>query len=82
MFGLNTRDQRKTGQWGRAWQIWAVLMIGLPIPAQWLFVAAVQWDCRALRGFNCRGGMVLIPELAALTLALSVYTSAFIAAIM
>ncbi len=45
------------------------------------FGAALHWDVPALRGFNFRGGMVLIPELAALTLALSVYTSAFIAEI-
>ncbi|EOA7101728.1 ABC transporter permease subunit, partial [Escherichia coli] len=59
----------------------AVLIIGLPLLAQWLFGAALHWDVPALRGFNFRGGMVLIPELAALTLALSVYTSAFIAEI-
>ncbi len=45
------------------------------------FGAALHWDVPALRGFNFRGGMVLIPELAALTLALSIYTSAFIAEI-
>lgn len=58
-----------------------MLIIGLPLLAQWLFGAALHWDVPALRGFNFRGGMVLIPELAALTLALSVYTSAFIAEI-
>ncbi|EFM4684908.1 TPA: ABC transporter permease subunit [Escherichia coli] len=58
-----------------------MLIIGLPLLAQWLFGAALLWDVPALRGFNFRGGMVLIPELAALTLALSVYTSAFIAEI-
>lgn len=46
-----------------------------------MFGTALHWDIPALRGFNFRGGMVLIPELAALTLALSVYTSAFIAEI-
>ena len=66
---------------GRTWPIAAVLIIGLPLLAQWLFGAALHWDVPALRGFNFRGGMVLIPELAALTLALSVYTSAFIAEI-
>lgn len=58
-----------------------MLIIGLPLLAQWLFGAALHWDVPALRGFNFRGGMVLIPELAALTLALSIYTSAFIAEI-
>jgi general L-amino acid transport system permease protein len=41
----------------------------------------LHWDIPHLRGFNFQGGMVLIPELAALTLALSIYTSAFIAEI-
>ena len=45
------------------------------------FWRSTTLGCSSLRGFNFRGGMVLIPELAALTLALSVYTSAFIAEI-
>jgi general L-amino acid transport system permease protein len=49
--------------------------------SHWIFGAALHWDVPELRGFNFRGGMVLIPELAALTLALSIYTSAFIAEI-
>ena len=57
------------------------LIVLLPVISQWMFGAALHWDIPALRGFNFRGGMVLIPELAALTLALSVYTSAFIAEI-
>ncbi len=36
-------------------------------------------DYPSLRGFNFRGGMALIPELIALTLALATYTAAFIA---
>ncbi|MBS0970425.1 amino acid ABC transporter permease [Nissabacter archeti] len=67
---------------GRVWRIWPwalLLIVGLPLLAHMLFGAALHWDLPALRGFNFRGGMVLIPELAALTVALSVYTSAFIA---
>lgn len=81
LFRFNKTHQIKTGQLRRTWPIAAVLIIGLPLLAQWLFGAALHWDVPALRGFNFRGGMVLIPELAALTLALSVYTSAFIAEI-
>ena len=81
LFRFNKTYQIKTGQLRRTWPIAAVLIIGLPLLAQWLFGAALHWDVPALRGFNFRGGMVLIPELAALTLALSVYTSAFIAEI-
>lgn len=67
---------------GRVWRIWPwalLLIVGLPLLAHMLSGAALHWDLPALRGFNFRGGMVLIPELAALTVALSVYTSAFIA---
>jgi general L-amino acid transport system permease protein len=40
---------------------------------------SLSWDVPALRGFNYRGGWVLIPELVALLLALTLYTAAFIA---
>ena len=40
---------------------------------------SLSWEFPALRGFNFRGGGVLIPELVALLLALSLYTAAFIA---
>ncbi|SUX57341.1 ABC transporter permease [Citrobacter braakii] len=73
--------QTKTGQLRRTWPTALALIVLLPMISQWLFGAALHWDIPALRGFNFRGGMVLIPELAALTLALSVYTSAFIAEI-
>ncbi len=81
LFRYNKMHQMKTGQLRRTWPVALGLLILLPAIAQWIFGAALHWDVPALRGFNFRGGMVLIPELAALTLALSVYTSAFIAEI-
>ena len=81
LFRFNRMHQTNTGQLRRTWPM-ALALIGLlPVISQWMFGAALHWDIPALRGFNFRGGMVLIPELAALTLALSVYTSAFIAEI-
>ena len=38
-----------------------------------------HWTVPQLTGFNFRGGWVVIPELMALTLALTIYTAAFIA---
>ncbi len=38
-----------------------------------------RWDVPALRGFNYRGGFVLVPEFVALFAALSTYTAGFIA---
>ncbi|MDM3317836.1 amino acid ABC transporter permease [Citrobacter sp. Ce006] len=81
LFRYNRMYQTKTGQLRRTWPTALALIVLLPLIAQWMFGAALHWDIPALRGFNFRGGMVLIPELAALTLALSVYTSAFIAEI-
>ena len=81
LYRYNTLRQIKTGQLRRTWPASLVLIIGLPLLAHALFGAALHWDVPELRGFNFRGGMALIPELAALTLALSVYTSAFIAEI-
>ncbi|WP_241189661.1 amino acid ABC transporter permease [Enterobacter ludwigii] len=81
MFRYNRTHQFKTGQLRKTWPTAAILIIGLPLLTHWLFGAALHWDIPQLRGFDFQGGMVLIPELAALTLALSIYTSAFIAEI-
>lgn len=81
LFRYNRAHQIKTGQLRRTWPVMLLLIIGLPLLTHWSAGAALHWDIPQLRGFNFRGGMVLIPELAALTLALSVYTSAFIAEI-
>ncbi|SNY75913.1 amino acid ABC transporter permease [Enterobacter sp. CC120223-11] len=81
LFRYNRTHQIKTGQLRRTWPTALGLIVALPLLAHWIFGAALHWDVPVLRGFNFRGGMALIPELAALTLALSVYTSAFIAEI-
>lgn len=81
VFRFNRKHQSKTGQLRRTWPTAVILIVSLPLVAHWLFGAALHWDVPHLRGFNFQGGMVLIPELAALTLALSIYTSAFIAEI-
>ena len=41
----------------------------------------MTWEAPVLRGFNFQGGMAIIPELAALWVALTIYTAAFIAEI-
>jgi general L-amino acid transport system permease protein len=54
------------------------LVVGLPVLAA--LVTGLPWsrDIPELRGFNFRGGSVVIPEFMALLLALSMYTAAFI----
>ncbi|WP_058962424.1 amino acid ABC transporter permease [Type-E symbiont of Plautia stali] len=79
LFRFNRKHQLKTGQLRRTWPAAAGLIVLLPLIAHTLFGAATHWDVPELRGFNFRGGFVMIPELAALTVALSVYTSSFIA---
>ncbi|MBS7663704.1 amino acid ABC transporter permease [Pseudomonas lalucatii] len=57
----------------------AVLIIGLPGLSVAVAGNPLQWSMPELAGFNFRGGWVMIPELIALTLALTIYTAAFIA---
>ena len=71
--------QARTGQAFPTWTAGFVLCGLLPILA---FVAAgmtTSWDLPVLRGFNYRGGFVLVPEFVALFAALSTYTAGFIA---
>ncbi|WP_068827972.1 amino acid ABC transporter permease [Pseudomonas sp. BMS12] len=56
-----------------------ILIVALPALAILLFGQPFTWDMPELKGFNFRGGWVMIPELMALTLALTIYTAAFIA---
>jgi general L-amino acid transport system permease protein len=64
-------------------KFWAGLALIVVIPAlsMLIFGVPVHWELAQLQGFNFVGGWVMIPELLALTLALTVYTAAFIAEI-
>ncbi|WP_297834945.1 amino acid ABC transporter permease [Pseudomonas sp.] len=64
-------------------KFWVGLAMFLVIPALDVLIigAPMHWDMPELRGFNFVGGWVMIPELLALTIALTVYTAAFIAEI-
>ncbi|WP_417598647.1 amino acid ABC transporter permease [Oceanospirillum sp.] len=75
------KRQDETGQ--RFPLFWAAagLLIGLPLVVYWITGSPLTWESPVLKGFNFRGGMTIIPELAALWLALSIYTAAFIAEI-
>lgn len=56
-------------------------IIGFPLIAFFISGMPLSWDVPALTGFNYQGGMVLRPEFMSLWLALSYYTSSFIAEI-
>ena len=79
LYRFNRQHQVKTGQLRRTWPTAIAVLLVFPAITHAIFGAAMHWDIPVLRGFNFRGGFVLIPELAALTLALSIYTSSFIA---
>ncbi|WP_278497865.1 amino acid ABC transporter permease [Pantoea vagans] len=79
LYRFNRQHQLKTGELRRTWPAAVAMLILFPLLAHLGFGAATHWDVPQLRGFNFRGGSVMIPELAALTLALSIYTSSFIA---
>lgn len=71
--------QNETGQQFPVLSTSIGILLGLPLLA--LFVSGIPfiWDFPALKGFNFRGGITVIPELMALALALTIYTGAFIA---
>lgn len=71
--------QARTGRDFPTWMVGFGLCGVLPIVALVVAGAATSWDVPTLRGFNYRGGFVLVPEFVALFMALSTYTAGFIA---
>ncbi len=57
------------------------MVIGLPVIAFFAAGMPVSIEYPELKGFNFRGGISILPELAALLVALSIYTASFIAEI-
>ncbi|MCB1787773.1 MAG: amino acid ABC transporter permease [Chromatiaceae bacterium] len=73
------RRQAATGRQFPTLLVGFVAITGLPLAVFLASGSPLHWDYPALKGFNFRGGLEVIPELAALLLALSIYTAAFIA---
>ncbi|MDH4611394.1 amino acid ABC transporter permease [Pseudomonas sp. BN102] len=73
--------QEATGQRFPVLLTTLALLVVVPTLTALAFGAPFHWSVPQLQGFNFRGGWVVIPELIALTLALTVYTAAFIAEI-
>jgi general L-amino acid transport system permease protein len=81
---LRSHARRLLFQRGRMITIWPAVigvLIGLPLLTSLVFGAPVRFEVPELKGFNFSGGSRVIPEFVALTLALSIYTAAFIAEI-
>lgn len=76
-----SNKQKLTGQQTPVALISVGLIVGLPFIAYLLAGMPISTDYPELKGFNFRGGISILPELAALLIALSVYTASFIAEI-
>ncbi|WMC11066.1 amino acid ABC transporter permease [Oceanimonas pelagia] len=81
LFHFNHKRQEATGQRLPVWWIATGLILLLPSLTFVALGSPLEWNYPALRGFNFRGGMTVIPEFLALWLSLTVYTAAFIAEI-
>ncbi|RTL72982.1 MAG: amino acid ABC transporter permease [Hyphomicrobiales bacterium] len=73
------RLQRETGRQLPVFLPSLLLIIGLPLVVFVLLGAPMAFEYPQLRGFNFNGGVVILPELMALVVGLSLYTASFIA---
>jgi general L-amino acid transport system permease protein len=75
------RRKEATGKDAPVLRVGLVLLLLVPVLALAWATLATRWDIPVLRGFNYRGGFVVIPEFVALLAALVTYTAGFIAEI-
>ena len=75
------KRQEETGEQFPVFWTAIGLIIILPLAAYFATGRPLSWEYPVLRGFNFQGGITIIPELAALLIALSVYTASLIAEI-
>ncbi|WP_432463169.1 amino acid ABC transporter permease [Agarivorans sp. QJM3NY_33] len=75
------KRQVLTGQPFPTLSVSLAVVVLVPLVVFFVMGAPIGLDYPALKGFNFRGGMVVIPELAALLVALTFYTATFIAEI-
>jgi general L-amino acid transport system permease protein len=75
------RRQERTGAPAPTALVAAALILGLPALVTAAAGAPFAFDIARLSGFNLRGGLQIVPEMAALVLGLVTFTAAFIAEI-
>ena len=75
------QKQELTGQQYPVYWTNLSMVVALPLLAFWFLGFPLEFEIPAFKRFNFAGGLVLSPEFLALTLALGVYTGAFIAEI-
>jgi len=75
------RRQEKTGKQFPVLLTSLGIITTLPLITYFSAGSPLHWELPQLKGFNFRGGITIIPELAALLVALTVYTASLIAEI-
>jgi general L-amino acid transport system permease protein len=73
------RQQRRTGKRPRVLAFSLCLLVGLPLAVYFLTGAPIEIEYPQTGRFNIGGGLEILPEFAALTFGLVIYTAAFIA---
>lgn len=76
-----TNRQRLTGQQTPMGRYILLLCVAFPVLVYFLLGQPITAEYPVLRGFNFQGGISVLPELAALLVALTIYTASFIAEI-
>jgi general L-amino acid transport system permease protein len=79
--GWAKKKQEETGKIYPIFWIGLGAIVGLPLITFLATGSPIDWEVPKMGRFNLRGGLVVLPEFLALWLALSLYTSAFIAEI-
>lgn len=75
------KRQLATGQIFPTVKVGIAVLVVLPVLAYLVTGGPVEWSVPELKGFNFGGGYTVLPELAALWLALTLFTAAYIAEI-
>lgn len=78
---LNRLQREQTGRSRRIWPLATLLVLAPPAFAGWVMGAGVVLEKPEFAGFDFHGGGSLSPELSALVMGLTIYTSVFVAEI-
>ena len=81
-FGVSRWARKRLMETGRQFHsFWVGLgvIVALPVLAALVTGVPFTWELPELKGFNFKGGVVVIPEFMAVLFALSLYTASFIA---
>ena len=68
-----------TGEYRGTFLTNAVMIWGITVGLYFLLGGPIDWDIPALKGFNYRGGITMVPELFAIWVALSIYFATHVA---